>query len=763
MADQIKIFDFSFGDTVENIARLKAELKETRKAFEQAAPKSEAFNQLGVSVKSLESQIKALNGITKQNQNALGGINNEAKFAAGSYGELKQKIDAQRKSLLELTIDSEEFNAAQKNLIALQNERIAVESKIPSLFQERIKGAIDESNALKQLKAELKQAQALALNGDGAAAQKVAELTNKINNLKDSTKSLQGTGVERLNASMSLLTDAFQNLDLDKAKTGFKALGSAMSAIPLVLIIEGIKALIDNFDEVVKFAKEITSSFSAAEKQVRELTIATEKQSVANKGLINQYTNEIALLTAKGGHEREIIELKKKKIAVEIAEAENTVRLNSAKVAEAVLNNSIADSVNNITVSLFRKIGATETADKLDAINSKVKKARVIEEQKDNIKAIEEAKLSIATSKNELLVIDAEYNKKQVEQAKEKNKKLLETDKERYKQSVEDYNNYIKTQEEMQKQAAETEENIRKATADAQQKRLAQYYEDAVARANGDLINAQINHENTLDEQLAFLKAQQEQELSNTELTEAQKYEIKSHYAQLTQQAQQQAFEQDITTAGEYADAVGSITNSLFEIKRSTLEKGTEEDKAAAEQQFNVNKAFGIVAATIDGILAVQKALSSAPYPANLLLAAASGGMAAANVAKISNQEFQYYDGGYTGEGNPREVSTNLGRRNYTYHKDEYITPSRVLNTPEGAYHVSKLEAMRQGVTPSGLAGFFDGGYTVRAVSSQSESSIKNVNDIIGIIQSQPTPVVRVTDINNVSKSNEVAISVSQL
>lgn len=763
MADQIKIFDFSFGDTVENIARLKAELKETRKAFEQAAPKSESFNQLGVSVKSLESQIKALNGITKQNQNALGGINNEAKFAAGSYGDLKQKIDAQRKSLLELTIDSDEFNAAQKNLIALQNERIAVESKIPSLFQERIKGAIDESNALKQLKAELKQAQALALNGDGAAAQKVAELKDKIDDLKDSTKSLQGTGVERLNASMSLLTDAVQNLDLDKAKIGFKALGSAMSAIPLVLIIEGIKALIDNFDEVVKFAKEITGSFSAAEKQVRDLTIATEKQSVANKGLINQYTNEIALLTAKGGHEREIIDLKKKKIAVEIAEAENTVRLNSAKVAEAVLNNSIADSVNNITVSLFRKIGATETADKLEAINSKVKKARIIEEQKENIKAIEEAKLAIATSKNELLVIDAEYNKKQVEQAKEKNKKILETDKERYKQSVEDYNNYIKTQEEMQKQAAETEENIMKATADAQQKRLAQYYEDAVARANGDLINAQINHENTLDEQLAFLKAQQEQELSNTELTEAQKYEIKSHYAQLTQQAQQQAFEQDITTAGEYADAVGSITNSLFEIKRSTLEKGTEEDKAAAEQQFNVNKAFGIVAATIDGILAVQKALSSAPYPANLLLAAASGGMAAANVAKISNQEFQYYDGGYTGEGNPREVSTNLGRRNYTYHKDEYITPSRVLNTPDGAYHVSKLEAMRKGVTPSGLAGFFDGGYTARAVSSKSESSIKNVNDIIGIIQSQPTPVVRITDINNVSKSNEVAISVSQL
>ena len=194
MANQVEIFNIDFGDTLNSIEKLKAELKETRKLFETAKPNTAEFVKYSTEVKRLDGTIKALNGATKDNQNALGGINQAAKFAAGSYGELKQKIEQQKKALLELNVESEDFVNTQEELIKLQNQRIEIEKKIPSLFQERIKGAIDESNALKQLKADLKAAQSAALNGDGAAAKKVAELKDKIDdNLKISVGKLVST------------------------------------------------------------------------------------------------------------------------------------------------------------------------------------------------------------------------------------------------------------------------------------------------------------------------------------------------------------------------------------------------------------------------------------------------------------------------------------------------------------------------------------------------------------------------------------------
>ena len=59
---------------------------------------------------------------------------------------------------------------------------------------------------------------------------------------------------------------------------------------------------------------------------------------------------------------------------------------------------------------------------------------------------------------------------------------------------------------------------------------------------------------------------------------------------------------------------------------------GSENSKLAA-----IGKAAAVTTATIDGVVAVQKALGSAPPPVNFALAAAVGAQAAANVAKIAS------------------------------------------------------------------------------------------------------------------------------
>jgi len=769
MAEQVEIFNINFGDTIQSIEKLKAELKETKKLFEQAKPNTEEFNKYGSEVKRLDSTIKSLNGIAKENINALGGINTATKFAVGSYGELKQKIEAQRKALLELNVDSKEFADTQNELIKLQDQRIEIEKKIPSLFQERIKMAIDESNSLKQLRLDLKAAQAAALNGDGKAAQKVAELKDKIDDLKDSTNSLQGSGVERLNTSMGLLTDAFQNFDVDKIKTGFKGIGAAMSAIPLILLIEGIKYLIENFDKVAKFAKEMTGSFSATEAQVKSLTVATQAQTVVNNNLLSNYTSEIALLTAKGGHEKELLELKKKKIAIEITEAENSLRLNAAKVADALLNNSITDSLNNMTIALFRKIGATETADKLDALQAKLKKDRINEEQKDNIKAIQDAQVGIEASKTALLVLDIEYNKKQVEASKKKNEEIEKRDLEYYKDNEkyqeEELKKYYENQKKIIQIHDETVQVNIQSTHDAADEMLKiddQLNSGRMLRLQTALIQENLNGEDRLQAKLELLELQKQAEINNANAVGAELALINAKYKQQENEVAVQHYETGLKTAGDLVSSIQSLEDAAYQAKRAGLKKGSEEDKALAKQQFEMNKNYSYANTLISGALAVVSAAATIPYwPLGVAQQVIAVATTAASLSKISGTEFSYFEGGFTQKGDPTKESYKMG--NAQFHNDEYVVPSKVKNMPEAVPHISQLEAMRKGFSESNISGFFDGGYTSRSASLDTVKAFDMQQQIQMAIASQPAPIVRVTDINNVSKSNSIGVNVSSL
>lgn len=69
-----------------------------------------------------------------------------------------------------------------------------------------------------------------------------------------------------------------------------------------------------------------------------------------------------------------------------------------------------------------------------------------------------------------------------------------------------------------------------------------------------------------------------------------------------------------------------------------------------------IGKAAAVTQATIDGVLAVQKALASAPPPANYALAAAVGAATAANIAQIMSTNLGFQTGGsfvVGGQGGP--------------------------------------------------------------------------------------------------------------
>lgn len=212
-----------------------------------------------------------------------------------------------------------------------------------------------------------------------------------------------------------------------------------------------------------------------------------------------------------------------------------------------------------------------------------------------------------------------------------------------------------------------------------------------------------------------------------------------------------------LTTSFEH-----SVSNASISFRKQNTANKLEQDKLIVAYESAKNKqleslqnqalAFGNQIAgrsralmtgltLISTYFAAQKAFESqflpVPTAGSPIRGAIAAGIAIASglfrVAQI-NQVGSFYEGGfgYTGEGNPRQESRALGIKPYTYHKDEYITPSRILNTPEGAYHVNRLEAMR-----TGKRSFESGGFSGGGGMSQSQ-----FNDLLNKINTVQTVLV---------------------
>ena len=209
----------------------------------------------------------------------------------------------------------------------------------------KIEGQDRAINSLKDLKKAKKDATDAFLKGDKDAAKALADLTDKTEDLADASRSLKGSGVESAASSFGLLGDGLKNLDLDKVKTGFKGLGSAMKAIPLLLIVEGITYLITNFDELSKGSGILATILRAVGDVVSWLidgftdligvtsdaTRAIEKQGEAIKKSSESATEKLTAQTA--AYDRQI--------AVAKASGKNTVALEKAKQEAIIQTNYI--------------------------------------------------------------------------------------------------------------------------------------------------------------------------------------------------------------------------------------------------------------------------------------------------------------------------------------------------------------------------------------------------------------------------------------
>lgn len=127
-----------------------------------------------------------------------------------------------------------------------------------------------------------------------------------------------------------------------------------------------------------------------------------------------------------------------------------------------------------------------------------------------------------------------------------------------------------------------------------------------------------------------------------------------------------------------------------------------------------IGKAAAIAQATVDGFLAVQKALATFPPPFNFIAAAAVGVATAANVANIAGVGFKV--GGYTGDGDPNDVAGPVHKREFVFNA---ASVARI--------GVSRLEALQSGElsadSPAANYAVAAGGSTPASASAESRGA----------------------------------------
>jgi hypothetical protein len=308
----------------------------------------------------------------------------------------------------------------------------------------------DAANSLKDIKTALKEVNNEIINTKEGSAEfnkltaAAGQLKDKINDLNDSLKLTQGSGLERFKNSLGQIKEGLFNLDFGKVKAGiggatqaFGGLGKAILATGIGALVLGIVQLIANFDELKKAGGLVGAVFTAIGAVVSTITDAiiglsnawgltaiknteatdalkgykkeaADLNSSINDAVINQ---ELLNGTIEEGEAKRRLAKEKSERLERQAEADRDAAIKAAeegdkKLTEAAIDNALSVFENSkklielqytnelITITNGEAANAKAKADALKKANDAAAKARadeakrIADEERKNLEII---------------------------------------------------------------------------------------------------------------------------------------------------------------------------------------------------------------------------------------------------------------------------------------------------------------------------------------------------------------------------------------
>ena len=560
-----------------------ARINDEQKEFIQNLNKSTTeFGKLNTEVEGLMAEIQA--GVMEGFADHLAEVTKETKQAGTGFKSMRQELKELKAQIASGALGEKELREATKRAAELQDEIGDVNDKVKALAS--------DTKRIDAVVTAFRGVAAAASVAAGAAALFGTEnekLTKTLAQAQGAMSLLQG--VQEL-ANIATTEGALRTMALDSAQkiaaVSSKALGVTISA-SMVMATAGISLLVGGLAYLITTTDDHTES-------VKEENEALERQqAILNKqiGEFSDYYNfKTSLAKAQGKTEKEIYELQRQGLLDEIkiydskiaaqkvytdAQRKENDRLvdERAKTAmklqilDAAYNKSIADAAKKEADERLKRIRAAYDEEAKALQEWRNKREKIMEEMK-------QASLDMALAESEDKI---NARKKDMEDF---DRDILER---MEKQKAANDAELAALMALLQKTTAERKLSTKEWSSFAIQQ--AQVVSDTIFT-----INSNRRKEET-DNIISALDEQREAELSNKNLTDAQRLQIEKRYQEQERRIKQQAY---------------------------------EADKQAA-----------IAQAIINGALAVSKAWATVPPPANVPAAIAAGVATAAQVAIIQS------------------------------------------------------------------------------------------------------------------------------
>jgi hypothetical protein len=536
-----------------------------------------------------------------------------------SVKELKNEVQKLEETASKADFGSDEFKKATEEANKLKGKMTEISGAETTKMNTSLKGLQQEYKKLKVALSEAANPEEFK-----RLSKELNDVEGKIGDINDAASIATGSGVEQLNKGIALVGEGFRNFDFEKIKIGFKGIGQAMSAAGPLLLVAAIGALIENFDKV----KAVVVGLFPALDSVSASTKALEKQQLllveSNKILIADMENSLSILKATGASTKEIYEEEKKLIETKITALKVDAAVLQSKLADIKTNDSLWESTIRVGIAISRNIGNKTFADQ----QQKALDINKAERAKEFTDKLLENNIAIKKAETELALLKINFDKKE----EEDNKTKAANAEKRRQEELKKIGEANKAKEEAIKQFSANSRNLLAEEQAA----------DAAAKKK------------KADDDLKILVAALDKEVAATKKAEDDKKKLAEQTKNGKAALEKASF-----------DAAKGLSDAIFSIQIGNAKKGSAEELKLKKQQFNVNKAFSVTQATIDGVKAVQGVLAQSAFygPFTVPIAIATGVSAAANVAKIASAKFDGggASGGASGGGAAPQIgSTSL-------------------------------------------------------------------------------------------------------
>jgi hypothetical protein len=483
-----------------------------------------------------------------------------------------------------------------------------------------------------------------------------AGLNKKIDEVN---QSLSGGGAERAEAGFSKFGESLKKLDFKGVAQGAKLMGTALAATGVMLLVQGVTYLIENFDELSKGSGVLAKALRFVGDIIGQVVDTAMKMATAVTDLIGLTSQAERDMEAMGKAAIDAFTKSKEALAEQTAEMDRNI-----KVAKAM-------GKNTVEMEIEKQKAIIETNKQfLVGLELKLRERAATEEER---KLIKESAKAIKDAKAEITVIEANAQKEKDATTKTNNataeanrqkqladeKKLFSDIQRERLASMADRDKAAYMQLELDKQKAIEEIDATKASEAVKQQARYSAYQEYVLKV--EALDKQIADKKLAEEEKAKAEAEakrlkeiEDEKKLQDELLAISKAKI---LKEIEDEKKKQAEIFELTNTS--LSATQNLSDLFFTLKSQNLKKGSKEEEENAKKQFEINKALQIATAVVNGaqgVLAITTVPDFTLGVATAIRIAGQVALTAATVAKIATTKFSSSSSGggaATGGGAP--------------------------------------------------------------------------------------------------------------